>query len=584
MGNLIDNQLQGELSLDEICGDPTENLDSICREVYFEGDHEHHLNVNAWRVLPEQMNDPVAANFFPETNVFSKQDDVAVGFSGGGPRGFLCAVGYLSGFRELNVLHKIKYLGGIGGSSWAVLAFTYSQLEVSDAVLLGELIAPHELTPKKLNKVVRNCMRTSASRNIVQNIENMCVKGRNLSDVWSDIIFDAYLRPYGIKNNHYFAYNEEQLGQIKSRNPHIVSKNFHLPANKNRPFPIVGTSIIGPAQRMPMNEPFFNIDRDSFYFLEMTPLYFGNFWSQSINYDFGNGKQTVVAGGAVEPIGCFIELSQFSEQLKGLGQQKLQGTLSIPKPSRLMDLKGCIAASSYAPEELIDPEFIMKAECALSLNHWSCVPSVTACNEMFFADGGYTQSICLISFLQRRVKKIILFFESSVPLKSSKEWDVESDVPESNQVDVALSSYFGICPPKISSSAGMLCKNQVFSAVDFITVMKGLQEAQDKEEPIMYTTNLVTIENSWWGIPAGVKSQITFSYLGHVKSWEKMLPQDTQKQLQTSPEFKNFPFFPESFCGISTKNSNLLCNMAGWTITQNKELFETIFENNSPWT
>jgi len=538
------------------------------------------IAVKAWQASLEETKHPTKADFFPEKSCigFETKPDVAVGFTGGGIRGYLCAIGYLSGLRDLNLLQKIKYLGGVSGSSWAVIAFTYSQLEVGDHTLLGELVPPQELKIVKLNEVLPQCMRTPASRDLTDLLDKNYVPAidNDFSEAWGKSVSDTYLRPVGIRPHQYFAYSYDHLIEIKTRNPSLTNTQFYLPSDIYRPFPIIGVSLVGPHQVMPPDDSFLSINRDPFYFLEVTPLYIGNFFSKEITYNFGHGTDCILVGGAVEPIGFDKQFSQYSKPAEGLVKGQTEGILSFPKPAEVLDFQDCIAMSSYATETIINSNFVMKDEGALTYNCWSCVSAQPVCSKMVVADGRYTQSIPLISFLQRRVKNIILFFESEVELQSSKEWNVDEDTPAANQIDKNFSSYFGIFPEDGKGGKSNK-KNQVFSPKDYIKVIKGFQQAQEKGEPIMYRTELVSVENSWWGIPAGVMSNILFSYLGRIKTWEEELPDETQKRLAGKEEFGEFPFYPENLSGISTKNSNLLCNMTGWSVTKNKELFENIF-------
>jgi len=545
--------------------------------IYLEGKF---LTVRALQTSLEKTNDPKTANFFPEKRClgFVTKPDVAVGFSGGGIRGYLCVIGFLAGLRDLNLLEKIKYLGGVSGSSWAVVAFTYSQLEVDDSILLGELNCPQELTIKKLNEMHPKCMRASASRPVTELLDEHYLPeaDNDFSAAWRNTVSDTFLRPVGIKPHRYFSYTNDHIKEIKARNPSLAKSKFYLPSNISRPFPIIGASLVGPNQVMPPDDSFLTVNREPFYFIEITPLYIGNFFSKQITYNFGHGEDMILVGGVVEPIAYDKKFSPASKPLKGLRKGQQEGILTIPKPSESLDLKDCIAMSSYATETVINPNFVMKDEGALSCNFWSCLSTHPISSDMLVADGRYTQAIPLISFLQRRVENIILFIESEIPLKSSKEWNVDEDPTADNKIDKSFASYFGIFPKEGKGKVN-LEKNQVFLPNDFINVVKGLQEAQEKGEPMMYCTELLTVENTWWGIPAGVLSNVLFSYLGDIKIWEDQLPNETQNQLRGKDEFSEFPFYPENLSGISTKNSNLLCNMVGWSVTRNKKLFEKIF-------
>jgi len=542
------------------------------------------LDIKAWQSFECSPRYPAV---FPESYFLKNKSDVAVGFTGSGSRSYLCAVGYLAGFQELGLINSIKYIGGCGGAAWAVIAFSYSQLLENDTILLGNILPPQDLTIAKLNEMHPSCMRAFPSRGVLDTMgmhEGISSSDssifHNLSDIWGDVIFDIYLKPVGIERNSYFSWSKGCVEDIKQRNPSLIHEKFLTISNPQRPFPIIGTTLVGPNSAMPYETYFLDINAQVFYFLEITPLYVGNFHCQTMLYNYDYGEERMTVGGVVEPIGIGTIFDQ--PCFEGLAKNQQSGQLSIPKPYQIFDLKQAVVASSYAPEALLEATFVMKDEGALALDYWSCVSEKPTVQETLFADGCHSQSIPLISFLQRRVRNIILFFDSSIPLKTEKEWNVERDSPEESQIDKGFSAYFGIFPSqrRIHARASVYKNNQVFSRTDYIKVIKGFQEALKNGKPIVFTSSMTTVENLWWGIPAGIEADITFSYLGEVQLWEDVLPAETKVELRN---INKFPCFSEQdiFNSFSNLRANLLCNLAGWTVTSQKELFQKCFSSNS---
>ncbi len=106
------------------------------------------------------------------------------------------------------------------------------------------------------------------------------------------------------------------------------------------------------------------------------------------------------------------------------------------------------------------------------------------------------------------------------------DWDVYTDPPLSDQISDTLSMFFGVLPTDYANwenRSYSLGKNQVFSTDDWAPLVVALQAAQAEGSGIISTFNLTTVENSWWGIPAGVTSQVTFVYLGRLAGWEAQL-------------------------------------------------------------
>ena len=148
---------------------------------------------------------------------------------------------------------------------------------------------------------------------------------------------------------------------------------------------------------------------------------------------------------------------------------------------------------------------------------------------------------------------------SSIPLKPFEDWDVENDSYSDDQITNDLSSYFGALSNNRSYNfedrSYELTKNQIFSKSDYITVIKGLQTAQQNGKGIIATFNLTTIENQWLGITAGISTEITFSYLGRLSKWESLLskemyslvvPEENSTDLSnviSHGPFKSFPHY-----------------------------------------
>ena len=67
------------------------------------------LNVKSW----QSLHDYPAFTDFPESSVKEVllKPNTAIGFSGGGSRAYICALGYLAGLSELDLIKNIRYIG-----------------------------------------------------------------------------------------------------------------------------------------------------------------------------------------------------------------------------------------------------------------------------------------------------------------------------------------------------------------------------------------------------------------------------------------------------------------------------------------
>lgn len=176
-----------------------------------------------------------------------------------------------------------------------------------------------------------------------------------------------------------------------------------------------------------------------------------------------------------------------------------------------------------------------------------------------------------------------------------------------------VSGFFGIVNENVSipvNRTGEYYRDQVFDRNDYITVVQGnltshtamnikykillrflgLQKAQKDGLGIVRTFNLTTVANSWWGIPAGFTSQITFVYLGRLRGWEELLSDEMKPLLipegddandlsidvsGTSP-FREFPHYVTSGGIINYERANVLADLTGWAVLQHEELFRDI--------
>lgn len=120
-----------------------------------------------------------------------------------------------------------------------------------------------------------------------------------------------------------------------------------------------------------------------------------------------------------------------------------------------------------------------------------------------------------------------------------------------------------------------------------MTVVQGLQAAQKAGRGIIFSMNLTTIQNGWWGIPEGITQEICFVYLGRVLKWEALLSPEMKDLLvptdssrvdntkETGP-FVNFPNYATYGGDINTERANALADLTGWVVDANKELFERL--------
>lgn len=538
------------------------------------------------------------ANVWNSRDVFPEQSDArimarpntGIGFTGGGSRSYIAAAGYLAALTELGLMDNVRYVTGISGGNWATLAYMYAQNKVDDSVLLGPIVDPADITREGLKAMDKNCMRGVTDADYVGKMIEYMLLGTDAGEAWMKAYQHVYLKPLGIPAGQSFSWSEDTVAHIKSVNPSLKDSPFTLPANSNRPFSIVGTTNLGPAAGAP-----YTFGKNlNLTMLEMTPLYVGSMNTKEVEYDYHHGlTHKITMGGVVEPFGYSLSDSGAVPK-HGLGDSEVSEFEMIPKFKDPLDLAHVGGASSYAIGMFMDslPEKL-RTNMDYSMQYWSPVDAKPSGTETLFADGGCFENVLVSSMLQRRVEKIVLFFNSHAPLQPASSWDVHNDVYTGEQVTDELAAFFGVYPDDESfwQKRGYDYRhNQHWSSDAWPTLITQLQEAQAKGDGIVTTMKLTTIGNSVWSVPAGIVSEVTFVCLGRSFSWESQLSPEMQallvpadpveaadpsKTVSDGP-FKHFPHYATAGAELNHEKANALADLTGWVVRKNADLFRSI--------
>lgn len=551
----------------------------------------------SWQVKAWQ-----AAADFPEPSDFPEAGDenvnarpnTAIVITGGGSRSYLASAGYLAALEEMGLMSKVRYITGISGGAWFTMCYTFSKENVSDATLLGPILNPENFTREELQVMDPRCMRRVTNGSFVPAmLQDMKENHVGMAEAWVNRVQSVYMEPLGIERHMPIAWSQEQVDDIRARNPSLQDRAFALPASSSRPFPIVGSTLVGPGAGAP-----YTVGEDSnrnLSMLEMSPLYFGAMNTRRIDYHYKHGlTHTRTVGGAVEPYALTRTAPGAST---GLSAAQTSGTLSVPASAatETVDIAHIGAASSFAPGGFMDTlPLNIPENTSLKFNYWSPADANPRTEETFFADGGCYENLLVTSMLQRRVEKLILFYNVHTTLQPAGKWNVYTDSPSKTQVARDLAAFFGVLPEDYDEwqiRGFDLSHNQVWSTDDWPVVITALQESQAKGNGVIATFNLTTVENKFWGIPSGIVTQVTFVYLSRLLAWEKQLPADMQElfvpadpqdaadpsiTVKSGP-FLQFPNYPTISAGENYERGNALASLTGWTIRNNAELFTSIF-------
>jgi hypothetical protein len=528
---------------------------------------------------------------FLDQQDFPEQESIrfktAIGFSGGGTRAFAAAFGALSGLHILKLVENIQYIGGVSGGAWATIVYTYAQNVSNDSTFLGRILPPDSININSLKGMNQQCARRLAHNEFIAPAIEALKKGtaKTLPEAWTIAIQSAYLDDVGIPKSARFSWNASTILDVKRRNPHLESESFVAVASarKYTPFPIISSAIVGPSADAPYGPRSHNLSM-----LEFTPLYVGQMSTRVVDYKCKQGVGKRI-GGAIEPF-AFARTGRAPPPYSGLSPGEMFKIIKdIPDPEIPLDLAYALSASSYAPGLFFEslPSHYLAAQLGLPMDYWSPAEPSPKVDTMLLSDGAALDNLPIVSFLQRRVKKMVLFFNSEVPLQPIEKWNVYKDKPSKHQIALEISSYFGIYPADAEHISYDYRVNQIFPEREYPILIQALQRAQQRGKGILATLNLTTVENRWRGISGGITSQITFVYLGRLREWESRLSPEMQQLIIPSPAvkandfsevintgpFKYFPNYHLSGGGETYSRINLLADLVGWSVLQNAQTF-----------
>jgi len=552
--------------------------------------------VKSWNVKAD-------AKEYPETDLLTGTNS-ALALSGGGTRAYLNSIGSLKALLDLGLMDNLSYLSSVSGGSWANSAYTFfqeSRTGISIEEFLGDIIEPHELNWATLKSLdTRSARASPVNRDMVTVLLGNMAKGIPLGDIWAASVAQVFLEPAGIYLNDRVAWNQDLLAEQINRNPWLENYTFVLPCEgaticRNKPFSILNAAILGPSGAVPF--------RGDYYLpIEMNPIYVGS--PQRHKFTFQNTRKTNVdfsVGGFVETAGFggivrgIVEVAEgdFPPPFFGLGPDAAEGVIdNVPVPSVPFSLANSTAISSFAPGSLLSSSGFLKPLDQLMgtlVDYWSPVIERTSdpvfSTPVYVADGASVENNGLLALIRRGVEEIIVFVNSPLPLKSRSHFDPFKRSPKPSDVDLAFSCYFGY-DEEPRNPVEDLKHNAVFPRYQFANVIDSMQKAQSEGNGIVVRQELNTVENSYWGIPAGRRVNVTWVYLSRCIEWEKQLPTsvrlfvtpelhpDDHSSLRLTGPFSSFPHYATSKLHYSAVQANMMTNMAGWVVKKNRHIFE----------
>lgn len=539
---------------------------------------------------------------FPEMQLpdVAGKPSTAIAFTGGGTRAMVAAFGQLNGLRELGLLKNVRYITGISGGAWATAAFSFYQpaaegVARNDAEFLcGDVTAPSRLNRTMLQSMDSRCCRNLATKDhsSIHPHDGVSVM-EGVQKQWAEL-----LKPIGVPLNMPCSWNNATVQDIKRRNVFLENQTFLLPSLHDHPFPIIGITLLGPFRLAPFQR---NHRADKYVLLEFTPLYVGQARTANIAYAplFPKSEpHQLPVGGFVEPMGFGMP----QPLARALAVNETGGILDIPVRKADLQYGFTLANATYASSFVLGSFYSIATlpeinrELGDSINYWSVSDAapVPRSEPFLLGDGGDFENVHVIGLLKRGVRSVVVFINALQPLHGVSQWDPGRRTPNSNDIDDALPAFFGVNTPAADPSDAAeqelgldYSADQVFSTADFVPLVQEMQSRQAQGLGATVTWQHVTVANAVWGVEAGWHVNVTWNYLSRIGQWEEFLPKELQDLVVpkadenkdyghtvASGPFQNFPHYSTNEAYFSQERANLLGELTGWSVLNNKAIFQ----------
>jgi hypothetical protein len=520
---------------------------------------------------------------FPEQKLGLHADRPSVGlcFSGGGARALSAAMGQYRALTKLGLMDKVRAIASVSGGTWASFIYTYYRAGANDdAELLGGVTEPGDISWESVNQALpSSCMGHA----VTQKFDRVIVRDLrddSLPEVWVQMIGQQLLAPFGLydpKRPRTISLDEATVERILARQGEGVglTKDDFVTARPGRPYLIANACLIAPTDVG-------TVSTENPVLLEYTPLYVGSPNPLKVTYDPRRGEPLAceVGGGAIEPFGVGGE---------GPSEIGTSPFVELSPPTRACTTEFIVGTSSAAPAGVLEelPGYTHLRELTPDAPYWPVREGpVPGTRTWDVGDGGVLENYGLISLLLRRIQNVVVFINTAVPL----DLDQDPTAPLArNAIDVYLPPLFGIHDPSLGTATQ---NNQVFASSDFARLVEQLQAAKRSGDAVMAITELETVENRWWGVPAGQKVRICWMYLDRSGKWEAAIGSSRVRwnirrgnrcKLLPGP-FKRFPHYktgteiPLHLIELTHPQVRLLADLTCWCVTSNAERIRALFE------
>ncbi|CAE7947911.1 unnamed protein product, partial [Symbiodinium sp. KB8] len=513
-----------------------------------------------------------------------RKGHVALAMRGGGARSMAGVTGQVRALKNMGLLDEVDQIVAISGTNWAMAPYLFAKGFTSEE-LLGQVLDPATLTPEFLANNFNGELAASAANPIANPVVNASLQNSPNEDFYVQLIGATYLCRFGLNaalppgacpsnsnKNQIWAENRLQLKGIKFRNQKLdLAGALTIQRTKIKSY-IAGATLIAPEGYTP--------DRDNIVATRMSPDFSGSpFYADCRTANFTplntplfanltDLDDVVVGGGLVESFAFtstevpLREKGQAGKTLMAYAKW-LEDNTDNAAVLTLQDAVG-IASSvlSLAPWTVGPPKALatsllgtvfgrdvsILADDPLAYTarrpYWPVGTKKfgdTSLQDYYLGDQGSLENHGVLEAIRSGATCVISLLNSNQELDASVINCSTKVVNLTRLQEVAADSpplydLFGLAldNPDLLEFAGFdYSNNQVFATEDLFPIICEATQKRDLlgQPATAYSTDLVTLENKFWGIKAGKKVNILWVFTEKTTNFEALLPEATRESI-----------------------------------------------------
>ncbi|GGI90640.1 hypothetical protein [Shewanella gelidii] len=509
---------------------------------------------------------------FPEHSTLKsefKEKSIGIAFSGGGTRSASCTLGQLKAFHETGLINKVAYISAVSGGGWTATPYCFiKQEKLND--FFGCIQEPQDIQWHTIKYPLQGSLQQAVTQSsVLGKLIKAGFSGFG-DESYAQVIGKIFLAPFGLHHpNKYFSYNETTLSPILASNPDLTASDFNL-CRAHTPFLVLGATLlnydglIGKHKYPVEYTPYYSgirtsfIDKDTF----TSDDYFGGGYIESFGYDCSGPYKIKVEGDLIT-----MHVKSSPRSFIGWTQE------------RAFSLSDIMASTGAAPQEVTNALGLKSIGFPEFYHIPITVPEgqQRVAEEHPHSDGAHLENLGIMALLARRLDQLYVFINTKCQYVPGQSID-------KTNVNKSLKALFiGL---EDNESFGVFEDNIVFEngEVEFKQLIAQFNQCIDTQHPeyaartgLIVTSNLVTKENTKYGVKAGQQVTVTWVYNQRSIEWESKIAEadivaamsESSARFRKHAKLDNFPHY-ETFLEnnkvieLSSAQTHLLVNHAYW--------------------